>query len=68
MADLMVPFPALELHGGMTLMFRALDPTTGVNVADVLVTDISIYADQTDDDAGVADFVTPIFPYGPGGV
>lgn len=60
----MVPFPALELHSGMSLMFRALDPITGANVADVIVTDVSIYADAGDDDAGPLSDVLPIFPYG----
>lgn len=64
----MVPFPALELGAGMTLVFRALDPSSGANVADVNVTEISIYAEGGDDAGEPGEDVLPVYFYGPGGV
>lgn len=66
MTDQIGPLPAITLEPGMTLVFRAVDLTTGANVADVPVSEISIYVDSEGaGDIGVpVPDVLPVFPYG----
>jgi hypothetical protein len=64
--DLIASFPLTVLRPGMTLVFRAVDAATEANVANVVVSDVSLYGNVADagDAAGPVTDVIPVFPYG----
>ena len=49
---LIAPLPWAELEPGQRIVLEAIDPTTGATVTGVQITDATIYARETDDDAG----------------
>lgn len=66
MADQVGPLPNITLEPGMTLVFRAVDIATGSNVADVPISEISVYVDSLgagDIGVPVTQFL-PFLPYG----
>lgn len=63
---LQAPMPELTVPGGSTIQFEAIDPTTGAQVAGVVVTTLTIFGkDVSADTAGLED-VVPL--YSPGDV
>lgn len=43
---LIASIPQLALDAGMSIVFEAIDPTTGAAVAGVVVSGVAIYADD----------------------
>ena len=43
---LVAGIPQLALDGGMSIVFEAIDPTTGAAVSGVVVSNVAIYADD----------------------
>lgn len=60
--------PGLDLGDSYTILIRAIDPTTGADVAGVVISDVSIMVDQL---AGPSikesDVEPPLLAHEPGG-
>lgn len=45
------PIPVIHLYAGMVVRFEAIDPTTGADVAGVVVRNVAVYGQGLDDEA-----------------
>lgn len=57
-SEAIAPLPRLTLTGGMQIVFEAIDPTTGLAVAGVVVSQVAIYSDSEELPAGESISVT----------